>query len=65
MSLIPLEEMELLDPYPLSDEIWGEHIHEGFKPPSFAKFDRRSDPFEHVASIITQMTIIEALDSMK
>lgn len=33
-------------------------VPEGFKPPSLSKFDERSDPYKHVASINTQMTII-------
>lgn len=33
--------------------------------PFLAKFDGRSDPCEHVASINTQMTIIGASDSLK
>lgn len=45
--------MELLDPQPLSNDIWGEPIPEGFKAPHLAKFDVRSDPYEHVASINT------------
>lgn len=43
----------------------GPLVPEGFKPPSLAKFDGRSDPCEQVASINTQMVIIGAPTSLK
>lgn len=42
----PLEQMKLLDHQPLSCEIWWAHVLEGFKPPSLAKFDGRSNPYK-------------------
>lgn len=47
--------MEALDTYPLSIEIWETHVPKRFKPPSLATFYGRSDPYEHVISINTQM----------
>lgn len=57
--------MEVLDPRPLSDEIWEEFVPIGFKPPSLAKFDGRKDPYKHVASINIKMPIIRAPNSLK
>lgn len=34
--------MEVMDPQPLSDEIWADHVPEGFKLSSLVKFDRRN-----------------------
>lgn len=57
--------MEVMGPLPLSDKIWEATIPKGIKPPSFPKFDGCSGPYEHVASINTQMTIIKAPESLK
>ena len=57
--------MEVLDPYPFSYEIWEAYVPKGFKPTSLAKFDGHSDPYEHVASINTQMVIMGTHDSLK
>lgn len=61
----PPKEVELLYPHPLSDEIREPLIAEGFKPLSLAKFNGCNDPYEHVASINMQMTIIGASNSLK
>lgn len=53
-------ELEILDPQPLSDEMYEAPIHENFKPPSLAKLDGRVDPYEHVDFINTKMIIIRA-----
>lgn len=44
------EEMEVPNPYPISDEIWETPFPEGFKPPSLVKFDESSDLYKHVTS---------------
>lgn len=61
----PTKEMKLQDLQPLSDKIWEAPVHEGFKPLPLAKFDGCSDPYEHVASINMQMTIIGESDYLK
>lgn len=43
----------------------GETIPNGFKPSSMAKFDGKNNPYEHITSINTQITIIRASDSLK
>lgn len=60
-----VDEFEVLDPQLLSEEIWEASVSRNFKPPSLAKFDGCSDPYKHVASINTHMTIIGTLDSLK
>lgn len=57
--------MKVLGPYHVFDEIWVEFVHEGFKPLSFDKFDRCSDPYELIAFINTHMDIIGAPESLK
>lgn len=61
----PPEEVELLDLYPLSKQIRGANVSEGFKLPSLSMFDGHNNPYEHVASINTQMAIIGAQNSPK
>lgn len=55
----------MLYPYPLSHEIWEGHVLECFKSPSLAKFNGRSDSYEHVAFINTWMAIIGTVDPLK
>lgn len=62
--LPPLEETEVLDPQTLLENIWETLVSEGFKHPSLAKFHEHNDPYEHVVSINTHMTIIKAFDSL-
>lgn len=45
-----VEELEVLDPQPLSDKIWEASVLEKINFPSLAKFDRCIIPYEHVAS---------------
>lgn len=61
----PLEEVKLLNLSPLSHEIWGEFVPEGFKPPCLPKFDGHIDPYIHATSINTQMAIIGGSYSLK
>lgn len=49
--------MEVLDPKPLSDEIWEVLVPGRFKPPSLTKFNEHNEPYEHVTSINTHMAI--------
>lgn len=60
-----VDELEVLDPQPLSNEIWETLVSQSFKPPSLANFDEHNDPYEHMASINTQMIIIRAPDFLK
>lgn len=60
----PPKEMEALDPQSLSDVIWEAQVLEGIKSPSFARSDGRTDPYEHVASIYSEMVIVGAPDSL-
>lgn len=62
---IPIEEMEVLDHQPLSDKICEAFVSEGFKPSTLVKFDAHGDPYKHVASINTHMTIIWGYKSLK
>lgn len=55
----------MFDSNPLSHKIWEAHLPYCFKPPSLAKCDGRSDPYEHVACINMHMTIIRVPDSLK
>lgn len=60
-----LEEAEIIDPRSLSDDIWGAPVPRNFKSLSLAKFDGRSNPYEHVTSNNIQMETIGAYDSLK
>lgn len=60
-----LEEMEVVDPLSLLDEIWVAPIPEGFKPPYLGKFDGYNDLYAHVSSINTQMAIIGVSNALK
>lgn len=60
-----VDELEVLNPKTLSNTMWEAPILNNFKLPSLAKFDGHNDPYEHVASINTQMAIIEAHNSLK
>lgn len=57
--------MKMLDPRPLSEEIWEAPVREGFKPPSLDMFDGCKNSYEHVTSIKIHMDIFEAPDSLK
>lgn len=57
--------MEVLDPRPISNDIWEAHVPEGFKPPSLVKFDRGSDPYKYAAFINIQIANIGFIDFMK
>lgn len=55
--------LEVLNPQHQPHEIWETSVLENFKPSLMAMFDERNNPYKHVASINTQMTII--VDSLK
>lgn len=54
-----------MDSQPLSKEIYGAPLLENFKMSSLGKFKGISDPYEHIATINTQMKIIRNFDSLK
>ena len=58
-----MDHLEALDPQSLSNKIWETQVPENFNPSLFAKFNGCNDPYEHVASIITQMAIIRVPNS--
>lgn len=54
-----------IEPQSLKVEIWDDKVPNSFKPPLLATFDGKSDPYEHIITINTQMTTIEATNSLK
>lgn len=60
-----VNKLEVSDLQLLSYEIWEAFVLENIKLPSLAKFDGRSNPYEHTTSINTQMDIIGAPNSLK
>jgi hypothetical protein len=59
------EEVEELDPQPISGEIWKVVVLENFKPPLLLTLDDKSDLVEHVTMFNTHMAIIRASESLK
>ena len=57
--------LELLEPQSFSQVIWDDQVPENFKPPTFATYDGKSDPHEHIITLNNIMEIIEANDSLK
>ena len=59
------QEMDILEPQPLSQVIWDNQVLENFKLLSLTSFDGKTDPLEHIISINNQMAIIGPSDSLK
>lgn len=57
-------EDEVIYPQNLLDEISNAIVPENFKLSSLVKFEGKSDPRKHIASINTQMVIIGTSDSL-
>lgn len=59
------EDVDELDPQPLSMDIWNAPVLENLKSLSLLSFDDKSDPVEHATTFNTQMAVIGALKSLR
>lgn len=59
------EDVDELDPQPLSMDIWNAPVPENLKSLSLLSFDGKSDPVEHATTFNTQMAVIGALKSLR
>lgn len=61
----PPPEDEPLEAQPVSQEILEDAVPEKFQAPSFATYDEKTDPHEHIITINNQMAVLGPTESLK